>query len=83
MAPPRAPERPRGRDCPGLIRTVIEAPQGTRNNALFWAVSVAYRDGNDHVVPNLADAAAVNGLDPAEIRRTIESAERGTGVLIR
>ncbi|AKK02329.1 bifunctional DNA primase/polymerase [Corynebacterium epidermidicanis] len=81
------PRRPRGhfrretswtwgdRNADGLIRCVAEAPDGNRNNILFWAACVAYEDGL-RILYQLEDAALSAGLELYEIERTINSAAR-------
>jgi hypothetical protein len=77
-------KRPTSDDAPrvlaGLARTVAEAPQGNRNNALYWAA----RRVRDHVdcgeldvceaSAELRSAAECAGLPEFEIARTISSA---------
>jgi len=67
----------------GLLRTVEQAQQGTRNERLFWAASraaemVAAGSADAREVTEQLVAAAVSaGLPDAEARRTIASAMRG------
>lgn len=58
---------------PALVRTVENAPAGTRNNVLFWAACTVAEFSPDDL-GQLADAAARNGLADGEIRATIASA---------
>jgi hypothetical protein len=66
----------------GLVRTVAEAPQGTRNDRLFWAVcrlgehATAGRVSLDEGAAALLAAAAEAGLSEAEADRTLASALR-------
>lgn len=63
----------------GLLRSVATAPAGNRNNALHWAACRANADGIlEKIRADLVAAARAAGLDDIEIRRTINSAERGT-----
>jgi hypothetical protein len=69
----------------GIIGTVAEAPEGTRNSVLFWATCRArdmlvdgkleHRDGME-MLAALRKAASRAGLHPHEINRTITSAMR-------
>ena len=70
------------RTLSGVLRTVADAEGGNRNNALNWG---AYRLAEKGLLTaehaaELHKAARAAGLDDAEIRRTIESAARATGV---
>jgi Bifunctional DNA primase/polymerase, N-terminal len=56
----------------GLVRTVAEAPPGTRNARLYWACSRAFEKGVD--INPLVDAAIENGLSRREAERTAASA---------
>lgn len=61
----------------GLIRTVLEADDGTRNNKLFWAacrMAENQRDGDPTNWDSLETAALQVGLADSEIHRTIASA---------
>jgi hypothetical protein len=59
----------------GLVRTVETAPQGQRNDTLFWAASRAVAEGADPA--DLLPAALAAGLPEAEARKTIRSAAGG------
>jgi hypothetical protein len=59
----------------GLVRTVETAPQGQRNDALYWAACRAVADGADPEA--LLPAALTAGLTETEARRTIRSAAGG------
>jgi hypothetical protein len=58
----------------GLVRTVTEAVVGERNTSLFWAACRALDDGNDHLLPELLEAATSVGLTESEASATINSA---------
>ncbi|MFI6767267.1 bifunctional DNA primase/polymerase [Streptomyces sp. NPDC050355] len=66
----------------GLVRVVLEAADGTRNDRLFWAAAKAWGHVmNGHLAADeaeraLVDAAVRRGLAEAEARRTIASAQR-------
>ncbi len=66
----------------GLVRTVAEAPKGTRNERLFWAAAklsehvVTGRLSLDDRAAALLDAAHTAGLSETEADRTIRSALR-------
>ena len=70
------------RDLTGLVRTVLEAPEGSRNSCLYWAACrtwAAVADGlvaEEGAVGALADAAVHVGLGQAETSATIRSARR-------
>jgi hypothetical protein len=69
------PQRPEAPGLAPLLRAVREAPEGNRNNVLFWAAARAAGEGVlDHVA--LLDAARVAGLDDREALTTIRSGER-------
>lgn len=78
------PVRPVQRDVSGtmtdarmaaLVKTVAEAQEGNRNNALHWAARRIAEVGAD---PNpIIDAAVSTGLDRAEVERTVASAFGG------
>lgn len=62
----------------GLVRTVAEAPPGTRNSRLYWACSRAFEKGVD--INPLVDAAVRNGLSRREAERTAASAATAPGL---
>ena len=57
----------------GLLRVVVEAPTGKRNDRLYWACARAHEAGGD--VAPLIEAAVANGLDRDEAEKTAQSAE--------
>lgn len=59
-----------------LAASVQRAPQGSRNNYLYWAVRRAIEEGvpANHAQRVLKVAATESGLDAEEIEKTIESA---------
>ena len=59
-----------------LIAWVERLEEGNRNSGLFWAACRAIESGHEHILNDLADAAASTGLPDCEIRRTIASACR-------
>ncbi|WP_096905838.1 MULTISPECIES: bifunctional DNA primase/polymerase [unclassified Dietzia] len=77
VSPAAAPWlRPRG-SFNSLIRVVLAAEVGQRNNVLYWATCRALdEDAGEYVLDLLADAAARNGLDPYEIEATMNSARQ-------
>ena len=80
------PATARGR-MKGLLRTLRDAPEGTRNTVLHW---VACRVGEmiaagevtdpDTAVNALYDVGLSTGLDPREVLPTISSGFRESGV---
>ncbi|MFD7809968.1 bifunctional DNA primase/polymerase [Streptomyces cellulosae] len=63
----------------GLLKFVLESPQGERNNRLYWSACRAFErsDGQDSAVASaLLDAARHIGLGENEARQTITSAYR-------
>ncbi|HEX8627083.1 MAG TPA: bifunctional DNA primase/polymerase, partial [Catenuloplanes sp.] len=80
-----APSDPAGR-LAGLLRVVMEAPQGQRNATLNWAAYKAAELIRDRdaprgsVVSALTEAATHAGLRPGEIRATIASGLRAGNV---
>ncbi|WP_309234277.1 bifunctional DNA primase/polymerase [Streptomyces lunaelactis] len=93
MLPPPAPRRPVRQEqvqgtpdaaLNGLLRVVLSAPEGTRNDRLYWAAAKAWAHVGDGHMDALAaetalvDAAVSRGLAEAEARRTIASARRTT-----
>jgi hypothetical protein len=60
-----------------LIRAVANAQEGNRNHLLFWACCKAITEGHAPDVLDALEAAGQTvGLDPIEVRRTMQSAER-------
>lgn len=72
-----------GRVLDGLVRVVVTAPEGTRNDRLFWAAAKAWahvRDGHlaaGDIEAALVTAATGVGLGEGEAKRTIASAQKG------
>jgi hypothetical protein len=63
----------------GLVRTVASAPEGKRNDVLYWAARRAGENGIlDQVAGELFDAAVSAGETQSKARRTIESARKAT-----
>lgn len=64
----------------GLLRTVAGAPEGNRNNVLYWASCRAAESGilNDQVEALLINAAVTAGETESKARRTVASARRTT-----
>lgn len=94
MLPPPPKNRPDRRPVPvqgdagaralqGLVNVVLRAPEGTRNDKLFWAACKAWehvRDGHiaaSDVEAELVGAAVQVGLGAGEALRTVASAGRG------
>lgn len=82
--PPRPPGPRRTPGLParlaGLVRTVETAPQGQRNDALFWSACRAaeLEDADPEALTSaLVSAALTAGLAECEARRTIASALGG------
>lgn len=69
-----------GRSLVGLVRTVLNAPQGHRNSRLYWAACKAFEHAAAGHFPEaaaqdaLAQAAAAIGLPDNEAAATIASA---------
>jgi len=82
LRPPAKPDVPlpavtgRPGSSHGLVRTVTDAVEGQRNNALLWAACRAFDNGDTEVIQDLFDAAVSNGLSESEVTATIASAER-------
>lgn len=72
---PYVPRQDGPRSVAGLLRTVAEAREGNRNNALFWAACHLAKESPGDL-GQLAEAAAAIGLDGREIRQTIASARK-------
>lgn len=65
----------RARQAIALVRAVQTAPDGRRNDTLFWAARRALAEGHhDAVVDQLGEAALAAGLPAGEAARTIASA---------
>lgn len=80
LEPPRTPRPPaattRGLSPDGLVRHVATAPEGGRNQALFWAACCMAEEGHQFqsALQQLGDAAHTAGLPDAEIETTVRSA---------
>lgn len=77
--PTRGVVSPPGRRAVGLVRTVLDAAEGQRNNRLYWAALRAYEDGQEAaegIAAALVDAALRVGLPEREARATVASAAR-------
>lgn len=94
MLPPAPAVRPQRRPLPvqdgagaraleGLVNVVLTAPEGTRNDRLYWAACKAWAhvaDGHiaaSDVEAELVGAAVQVGLGEGEAMRTVASAGRG------
>ena len=79
-APPRlrpTSTRTTSSSAEGLVRVVAEAPEGRRNDLLYWAAKKAVDEGYDgHVLEEIEAAALGAGLTELETARTISSARR-------
>lgn len=62
-------------DGHGLIHAVATAPEGQRNNLLYWAANRAVAN-NLPIFEELHQAAVNNGLADSEAQRTIDSARQ-------
>jgi hypothetical protein len=61
----------------GLVNAVAGAENGNRNRTLYWAAMRAVEEGTfDEVHDQLQDAALATGLEPANVRSTLNSAQR-------
>ncbi|MFC8234279.1 bifunctional DNA primase/polymerase [Streptomyces sp. NPDC057284] len=66
----------------GLVRVVLNAPEGTRNDRLYWAAAKAWAHVDDghmdaaEVEAALVEAAVRQGLPAGEAMRTVASARR-------
>lgn len=66
----------------GLLATVAQARQGTRNNALFWAACRMQQNDLTGAATDwqgLRQAALATGLTAWEVDNTIHSARRRIG----
>jgi hypothetical protein len=71
--------RSNGGDGAGLLRTVSEALEGTRNNVLYWAACRAVEDGLINQIEDELVAAAVSaGETETKARRTVASARKAS-----
>lgn len=73
------PQAPTGRRAVGLVRTVLDAGEGQRNNRLYWAALRAYESGGaaaEGISEALVGAAVAVGLPEREARATVASAAR-------
>lgn len=61
------------KNSPGLLRYVVSAAEGERNNRLFWAACRALEEGWD-LEEALRETALTIGLEAEEIDRTLNSA---------
>lgn len=86
LAPPslpvnRSPSTGGGDRDAGLIRTVADAREGSRNQFLYWAACRAHERGSPPALLAELLAAAMNtGLSESEARQTIQSAVRSSQV---
>lgn len=82
---PRRVPSPRGNVLDGLVRFVATAPEGTRNDRLFWAACRAWehvRDGHlaaSEVEGALVSAAVGTGLGERAAENTVTSARKKVG----
>jgi hypothetical protein len=79
LIPPPKPIFRRNGNAPaaGLLRAVAEAPEGNRNNSLYWAACRAVEDGILAQIEDQLLAAAISaGESETEARRTVASARR-------
>jgi len=79
-APPAARvevEEPTQSGLLGILRAVASAPEGKRNNILFWGANRLFEKSyGENAINALMEAARICGLDDGASRRTIESARR-------
>ncbi|MFG2144258.1 bifunctional DNA primase/polymerase [Streptomyces sp. NPDC048696] len=67
-----------GRQAIALVQFVLDAPDGQRNDRLYWAACRAHEtDQGPNMAQALGDAAVHIGLPENEARATIASAARG------
>jgi Bifunctional DNA primase/polymerase, N-terminal len=80
LRPPPRPvtvHRGKGGNGTGLVRTVAEAPEGKRNDILYWAARRAVEDGLiDQIADELTAAAVSAGETETKARRTVASARK-------
>ncbi|GAA2387005.1 hypothetical protein GCM10010420_07400 [Streptomyces glaucosporus] len=74
--PVRLPGRRRSAVLTGLVRFVLEAPDGELNNRLYWAACRAFETDvdADAVAAALVEAAVTVGHPEAAAARTVASA---------
>jgi hypothetical protein len=71
--------RSNGGNGAGLIRTVANAPEGSRNDTLYWAARRAVENGLiDQIEDELIAAAASAGETETKARGTVASARRSS-----
>jgi len=77
--PPVRPQPYRVRDADiALVRKVANAPEGNRNQLLYWAACrVHERGGDPDLLEDLVSAAVAAGLTEPASRATTASAARG------
>ncbi|MFD9629907.1 bifunctional DNA primase/polymerase [Streptomyces violascens] len=69
-----------GRQALALVQFVLDAPEGQRNDRLYWAACRAYGNTEgDPLASSLIDAAVHVGLSESEARATVASASRRAG----
>ena len=79
-ANPNPNPEPNHKALAGILRTVAEAVEGTRNHILFWAACRIFEDGYpDTANQALVAASLYCGLTPTETANTLRSAARTTG----
>jgi hypothetical protein len=61
-----------------LVAWVERLEEGNRNSGLFWAACRVIEVSQEHLLADLAEAAAITGLPDREIKRTIASARQST-----
>ena len=66
-----------------LASWVERLEEGNRNSGLFWAACRVIEAGQEHLLDDLAAAAATTGLADREIKRTIASARQSTQAHLR